>query len=79
MSDALQEIGKINDLRARVLAGEDVSPEEFREVLITCRRLRREAGASEEKKERRKSSIDVDALLDGVQPGTRNKNPLDEM
>lgn len=82
MNEQLTAISKLNDLRARVLAGEEVSPEEYREVIIVCRRLRRDAGASEEKKEKKsRTAVDVDALLNGVIPAKKNAqtNPLDDM
>lgn len=71
----LTNIARLNDLRARVLRGEEVPAEEYREVLIMCRNLRKERGASEEKPGKKKaptmSREQIGALLSGTVGGQK--------
>lgn len=63
---------QINDLRAKVLAGEVVSPEELREALATLRAGRRTAAtqsatskAKKTPKTAEEAQAELDALLGG--------------
>lgn len=56
---------RITDLRRRVLAGEDVKPDEYRSVLDLIRQNRVSAAAASAAKPRKKSApvVDLDALF----------------
>lgn len=54
---------EINDLRERVLRGEDVSPEQYHEVLLAVRKLRRDRPEKASKEP--KAPVDVQAILFG--------------
>lgn len=66
------QANQINDLRARVLAGETVSPEELREALATLRNGRRTAATQSASSKRKKTpktpeaaQAELDSLLGG--------------
>ena len=66
----MTEAERLNDLRQRVLAGEDVTIEEYTEIIQSLRAKRNgDLVASAEKKAATKAKaapIDLDALLGGL-------------
>lgn len=60
MSDFLQ---RLNDLRARVLAGQEVTREEYKEIVQGLRSSRR-AGESTTKKKSSPNQIDTTSFFD---------------
>ena len=63
MDEPISEIKQLNDLREKVLRGEEVSPEEFHAVLLHVRKLRRDRKETAAKET--KTPVDVAALLFG--------------
>lgn len=57
----MEAVDKLNDLRGRVLRGEDVSAEEYASVIDDLR-LDRKAGASKPKKKGKALPVEVDLL-----------------
>ena len=62
---SLEDQAKVVDLRARVLAGQDVKPEEYREVLALIRARRVSSAAETAAKPKKKAGaiVDLDALF----------------
>lgn len=55
---------QLNDLRARVAAGETVSPEEYGSIIASIRQSRLAAAATPRKAKSKSTPIDLDQLTD---------------
>lgn len=68
----MTEAERLNDLRQRVLAGEDVSIDEYREIIQSLRNKRmgdlQESSAKKaaKSKDSAKPAVDLDTLLGGL-------------
>lgn len=68
----MTEAERLNDLRQRVLAGEDVSVDEYREIIQSLRNKRmgdlQESSAKKtaKAKDTAKPAVDLDTLLGGL-------------
>lgn len=66
----MTEAERLNDLRQRVLAGEDVTTEEYTEIIQSLRRKRTgdlEVSATKKAEAKAKAQpVDLDALLGGL-------------
>lgn len=65
--DAASAARRLNDNRARVLAGEEVSPAEYKAILDEMRQIRLAAAQADLRRPRRKSggtSLNPDTLVD---------------
>lgn len=65
--DAASAARRLNDNRARVLAGEEVSPAEYKEILNEMRQIRLAAAQADLRRPARKrasTSLNPDTLVD---------------
>lgn len=54
---------KVNDLRNRVLAGEPIEPEEYREVIASLRQARTSASATPVRAKAASKKVDPDSFI----------------
>ncbi len=64
--EPISDIQRLNDLKMRVLNGEDIPEEQYLEVLMMVRKVRRSKGDVVEKP--KKPKVDAAALLAGLGP-----------
>lgn len=70
MTDEVLDISALNDLREKVLRGEDVPPEKYHEVLIHVQKLRRDVKSARGKAAEQAGPIDLGKILFGKGGGT---------
>jgi len=61
-ADPLAKARHLNDLRQRVLAGEDIPPEEYREIIADIRQTRLNAAAAPIRPKARTTKLNPDTL-----------------
>lgn len=74
MADMVELTKELNDLREKVLAGEEVPPEKYHEVLLAVRKLRRDRPEKSDGKAS-KAPVDVAGLLFGRTGGSDAGTP----
>jgi len=67
----MDSVARLNDLRQRVLNGEEVTPEEYEEVIASIREARRAGAPTKASKPKRKTLADkgqelLDSLFDTI-------------